>query len=129
MSKEDVRRWARFGLAAFFAIGGVAHFALLEFFVAIMPSYIPWHVPLVYISGVFELLGAAGILTTRWRRLSGVGLMALTVAVFPANLNMALNPASFDAFPPWVLLARLPVQLLILWWVWWTCVTTARCPD
>ena len=91
-----LRRLGRFALAAFFMTAGIAHFAASEFFVAIMPPYLPLHLELVYLSGVCEVCGAVGILWTRTRKAAGVGLITLTVAVFPANLHMALHPDQFS---------------------------------
>jgi uncharacterized membrane protein len=113
------RRIALLGLAAFFLAGGIAHFLYAEFFVAIMPPYLPAHLALVHVSGVLEILGGLGVLHAATRRAAGVGLLVLVVAVFPANLHMALHPEQFAVFPSWALYARLPLQLVILAWVWW----------
>lgn len=116
-----MRAGARWALSAFFLIGGIAHFFASEFFVAIMPPYIPWHLELVWLSGAFELMGAAGVLIRRTRVAAGIGLMLLSVAVFPANVHMALNPEQFAAFPAWLLYARLPLQVAIIAWIGWSC--------
>lgn len=103
-----------------FAIGGIAHFTSSQKFVAIMPPYMPLHLEAVYISGVFEILGALGLLFVRTRRMAGLGLIALTILVTPANVHMWLNPDLFPTIPPLVLLIRLPVQaalILLIWWV------------
>jgi uncharacterized membrane protein len=75
----------------------------------------------VYLSGVFEVLGGVGLLPEKTRRLSSWGLIALYVAVFPANLNMAINEIQISAepLPVWALWARLPFQLLFIAWAWW----------
>lgn len=113
-------RWhlaALLGIAAFFVAGGLGHLLLAHFFVAIMPGYVPAPRLMVAISGACELAGAAGILWQRTRRWAGIGLLVLVVAVFPANLNMALHPSNFPAFDRWLLVVRLPLQLVILAWV------------
>ncbi len=97
---------------------GMLHFTASHFYLAIMPPYLPWHLELVYLSGLAEIAGGAGVLFTGTRRVAGVGLILLTVAVFPANIHMALHPQQFDDFAPWMLYARLPLQGLILWWIW-----------
>lgn len=84
----------------------------------IVPPYIPWPWAAVIVSGVFELIGAAGILWQPTRRLAGLGLMALTVAVTPANIYMLQEPELF-AVPIWALWLRLPIQLGLLWLIWW----------
>lgn len=113
---------ARYALALFFISGGVLHFTASTFFVAIMPPYLPWHLELVYVSGICEILGGVGLLVPFARKVAGIGLIALTVAVFPANVHMALSPEQFDTFPLWLLYARLPLQLAIAWSIWWTCL-------
>lgn len=87
-----------------------------------MPSYLPWHAELVWISGVFEILGGVGLLIPATRRFSGWGLLALLVAVFPANLNMALNnialPIEGMPHSQTALWVRLPFQLVLAAEVW-----------
>lgn len=107
-------------IAGFFFAGGMGHFFVADFFVAIMPDYLPWHWELVIISGVFELLGAIGILIPKTRLLAAYGLIALCVAVFPANLNMALNPEKFSDIPLLLLYLRLPLQLVLIAYIWWS---------
>lgn len=103
-------------LAALFVAAGVAHFTRAEFYEKAMPDYLPAHSEFVLISGVFEILGGVGLLVPRTRRAAAWGLIALLVAVFPANLHMALNPERFPNIPEWALWARLPLQIpLILW--------------
>ncbi|WP_447528691.1 DoxX family protein [Vreelandella sp. TE19] len=107
-------------ISLFFFLGGVAHFVLTDIFVLAMPDYLGYHRELVLISGVFELLGSIGILVSRTRRLAGWGLIALMVAVFPANVHMALHPEQFPAIPLWLLYLRLPLQALFIGFVWWS---------
>jgi uncharacterized membrane protein len=82
---------ARAVLAVFMIAIGVVHFAAPDGFVQIVPKSLPAPLLLVYVSGAFEILGGVGILVPRTRRLSGYGLVALYLAVFPANINMAVN--------------------------------------
>ena len=97
---------------------GLLHFTASHFFVVIMPPYLPYHLQLVYLSGACEILGAVGVLMPLTRRIAGAGLVMLTIAVFPANVHMAMNPEQFSEFPKWALYARLPLQALIAWWIW-----------
>lgn len=108
---------ALLGIAGFFLLGGAGHFLLAPFFVAIVPAYLPAPQWLVAISGACELAGGLGLLWPPSRRAAGVGLLILTVAVFPANLQMALHPERYALFTPWLLWLRLPLQLVILAWV------------
>lgn len=105
------------GLA--YAAAGVNHFVNADFYVAIMPPYVPWHLAMVYVSGVAEIVLGIGVLVPTTRVLAAWGLIALLIAVFPANLHMALaEPGTYDAAPA-ALWLRLPVQGLLAAWAWW----------
>lgn len=101
-----------------FLLGGIAHFALTDLEMRIVPPWFPWPRAAVLASGVFELLGAAGLCWRRTRRAAGIGLFVLTLAVTPAHVYMLQQPELFDV-PYWALVLRLPVQaallVLILW--------------
>ena len=105
-----------------FFIGGIAHFVFTDAEMRIVPPYIPWPWLAVIVSGVFELIGAAGLLWRPTRRLAGLGLMALTVAVTPAHIYMLQQPELFGV-PIWALWLRLPIQVGLLWMIW--CSTAA----
>jgi len=109
-------RWSIWSLAAFFAAAGALHFLRPKMYEAIVPDYLPAHRELVYASGVAELAGALGVLHPRTRRPAGLWLVATLIAVFPANLHMALHPERYSGIPPAALWARLPLQLLIAIW-------------
>jgi len=113
------RRIALFTVAGFFTFAGVGHFTNTEFFVAIVPAYLPAPYLLVYVSGVFELLGGVGVLESRTRRFAGYGLLALLVAVFPANIYMAMNPELYPDMPAAGLYGRLPIQFVFAAIIWW----------
>jgi uncharacterized membrane protein len=100
---------------------GVMHFLQPEPFVKIVPAWLPWPLALVYLSGVFEILGGLGLVIARTRRLAGLGLIALYVAVFPANINMAVNDIQMTAEPnpSWLPWLRLPFQFLFIAWAYW----------
>ena len=106
---------------------GILHFTHASIFVGIMPPYLPYHLELVWISGVFEILGGVGLLIPQIRRFSAWGLLALLVAVFPANLHMALNGVFIDIPIPqsqiglWI---RLPLQGVIAYQVWFVGLST-----
>jgi uncharacterized membrane protein len=112
------RRGSLRALAVFFIGSGVNHFVIPDTYKQIVPP--GWGDPamLVQVSGVAEIAGGVGVLVPRTRRLSGIGLIALLAAVFPANLYMARNPAKFKKIPAWALYARLPLQPLAMWWAW-----------
>jgi uncharacterized membrane protein len=113
-----IMRWL---LGILFVLAGANHFWHPDFYLAIMPPWLPWHVALVQISGVAEILGGIGILVPTTRRFAGWGLIALLIAVFPANIYMAtahVQPPGLHVTPfgAWM---RLPFQALFLAWVWW----------
>lgn len=109
-------------VAAIFYIGaGTLHFLYPAPYLKIMPPYIPWPHAMVAVSGFFEVLGGVGLLIPMTRRAAAWGLVALLVAVFPANIYMATNPAeagaeSISAAIRW---GRLPLQAILVWWVLW----------
>lgn len=113
------RRLALFGVAAFFSFAGIGHFTNTAFFVSIMPPYLPAHVELVHLSGVFELLGGLGVLFAASRQVACYGLLALLIAVYPANIHMALYPERFPDMTATALYLRLPLQFVFAGIVWW----------
>lgn len=111
---------SRIVLAALFAFAGTMHFVIPGQYVDIMPPALPWHRELVYLSGALEIAGGIGLLVPRTRRAAGIGLVLLLIAVWPANLQMLLNAraAGASAASQAALLLRLPLQLLLMAWVW-----------
>lgn len=108
-----------------FAIGGFFHFAATATEMRIMPPYVPWPHAMVLVSGVFEWLGAAGMLIPSVRRAAGVGLFLLVVAVTPANVFM-LQHAEVFHIAPWVLEARLGFQVVLLALIVWSTWSATR---
>ena len=106
-------------IAFFFITSGISHFVVADFFIMAMPDYLGYHKELVIISGIFEIMGAIGILVPQSRLLAGYGLIALIVAVYPANINMALHPETYNSINELFLYIRLPFQFLFIWFVWW----------
>jgi uncharacterized membrane protein len=108
-----------------FFVGGVAHFTSTETFLRIVPPYVPFALAAVYVSGIFELIGAIGIWPSRTRQWAGNGLIVLTIAVTPANVYMWTNPQLFPNISETVLGVRLIVQALLIACIWWS----TRHPD
>jgi len=101
---------------------GVLHFARPKPFVRIVPKYLPAPLALVYISGFFEILGGVGLLVPMTRTWAAWGLIALYIAVFPANIYMLTDNVSLDPkkpIPRWALWLRLPFQLVFIAWAYW----------
>jgi uncharacterized membrane protein len=102
-----------------FSVGGIMHFVAPEFFLKIVPPRLPLRLEAVYISGFFELTGALALLLPRWRRVAGWGLIALTVAVTPANVYMWMHADLFPRIPEALLLLRLLLQVILIGVIWW----------
>jgi len=99
-------------------VGGITHFTNPDFFVSIMPPWIGWQLPIVYISGVLEILGAIGILIPSLRQLAGNCLILLVICVTPANVHMWAYPELFPDVSEALLSIRLVVQIILLWIIW-----------
>ncbi len=119
LPKRLGRRFALLGLGAFFVVAGANHFVNSDFYVGIMPPYLPAHLALVNVSGVFEILGGVLVLALRVRALAGWGVVVLLLAIFPANVHMALSPELFPDTSAFALYARLPFQALFIAWAYW----------
>src|SRR5438128_2113381 len=109
-------RWI-FGIL--FVLAGVNHFVNPDFYVKIMPPYLPWHLALVVISGIAEAGLGLGLCYPRTARFAAWGLIALLIAVFPANIHMAAHPDLYPTIPPIALWLRLPLQGLLIAWAYW----------
>lgn len=121
-------RWV---LAIVFVIAGINHFRHPDGFIRIVPPQLPSPALLVAISGAAEMAGGLGILAPAVRRLAGWGLIALLIAVFPANVYMLQHniPLGDTPIPRLLLWLRLPLQPLLIWLVWWSCCRPARAND
>ena len=83
-----------------------------------MPPIFPLHLEAVYLSGLFEILGGVGVLIARTRSIAGWGLLTLLIAVYPANIYMALTPEVFPDIPLFALYFRLALQFLFFYWAY-----------
>lgn len=109
-------------MSAFYVLGGINHLANPGFYLPMMPPYLPWHLPLVYVSGVAEVVLGGAVLIPALRSLAALGIIALLIAVFPANLHIAMNNVPLMGGSEgagvwnWV---RLPFQAVFIAWAWW----------
>jgi len=108
----------KYSLGLWFALAGLYHFVNPAFYLRMMPPYLPWHLFLVYLSGFFEVALGLLLLVPKYTRLAAWGLIALLVAVFPANVHMALNPQLFPVISPVALWLRLPLQAAFIAWAY-----------
>ncbi len=109
-------------IALVMVVIGLSHFFSPDPFVRIVPNFLPWPLALVYISGACEIAGGIGLLPRPTRKLASWGLMALYLAVFPANINMAIHNIQLSEggqIPVWAMWARLPMQAGFMALVWW----------
>jgi uncharacterized membrane protein len=118
-----VSRAKRFGIGfvfVWFFFGGLVHFVATDFDLHLMPPWVPAPRLVVYVSGVLELLGAAGLLLAATRRWAGIGLFLLTLAVTPVHFYMLQVPERFPEAPLWALWLRLPIQAALLACIGWS---------
>jgi uncharacterized membrane protein len=105
--------------AAIFIFAGFNHFYNPDFYLRIMPPYLPWPSALHLIAGIFEVVLGVMLLTPRFQRLAAWGLIALLLAVYPANIHMAVNHHLYPDLPMIFHWIRLPLQLVLIAWAWW----------
>jgi len=109
----------KFVFAVAFIFGGIWHFVKPKLYTSIMPPYLPWHLALVYLSGLAEVLLGLLLLFPATQVWAAWGLIALLIAVFPANIHMALHAKKFHMVSPAFLWLRLPLQFVLIAWAWW----------
>jgi uncharacterized membrane protein len=105
-------------LGATFLATGILHFLRPRMYEAIMPRYLPAHRELVFASGVAEIAGGVGVLHSRTAKPAGWWLIATLIAIFPANVEMAVHAKRFRKIPRPLLWTRLPIQGALIAWVW-----------
>ena len=117
-----IKRLLLVAMAIFYVVAGTNHFLRPDYYDPMMPPYLPWHRALIYISGAAEVVLGLLVLVPGLRRVAAWGLIALLIAIFPANVHIALydvpvfdNPVGFGIWN-WV---RLPVQAVLIAWAWW----------
>jgi len=113
---KEILRWV---YGVLFALAGVNHFMHTDFYLSIMPPYLPWHLTLVYASGISEIALGVGLLFRSTQRIAARGMIALIVAVTPANLHMAVHAELYPRFNPAALWVRLLLQVVLIAWAYW----------
>jgi len=118
--KLTASKRARVGLSLFFLVTASQHFVGTQEMAAMLPPSIPYRIELVYLTGVFELLGAIGVWVPRLVRLTGFLLILMLIAVLPANIYSAINRVEYGGHGagPVYLLVRVPFQLFVIWWTY-----------
>jgi uncharacterized membrane protein len=107
-------------LALLFILSGIVHLVFPQLYLRIVPPYLPAHLPIVYISGAAEILGGIGLLVPSIRQAAAWGLIALLIAILPANIYMAIAhlPAPGMMGQSWAQWLRVPLQLPLIYWAW-----------
>ena len=108
-------------MAAFYILAGANHFIDPGFYQQMMPPFLPMHYFLIYFSGVIEIVLGLGLFFKKTRKLSAYGIILLLIAIFPANIYMAINNVQLEGLPTpaWVTYARLPFQFFFIAWAYW----------
>lgn len=108
-----------FLMAALYILAGLNHFRAPKMYLKIMPQYIPWHLPIVYISGIVEIILGILLLIPETRTWAAWGIILLLILIFPANIQMAVDFYVRKSPYLWLAIFRLPLQILLVWWAWW----------
>lgn len=118
---KNLKDNARIATGITFIFTGASHFIIPETFMMMMPPFLPAPLLLIYVSGFFEILGGLGLIVPMTKRAAAFGLVALLISVFPANIYVALNNIQLGGYMnyPVYQWLRLPLQLLLIWWVLW----------
>jgi uncharacterized membrane protein len=126
--KSPWRTAARIAAAVFFTAAGLNHFRNPRFYREIIPPFFGNPAPLVIVSGIAEIARGLGLLVESTRRLAGWGLIALLIAVFPANVFMSIAPEKIPDmhFPLWALWLRLPLQAVFIAWIWFSSLSPGQ---
>ena len=121
--QKKFRENARIATGITFVFTGVSHFIIPEKFMEMMPPFFPAPIFLIYLSGVFEILGGVGLMLSKTKFWAGAGLILLLLAVFPANVYVALNNVQLGGFMNYAIYQwlRLPMQFVLIGWIWWCC--------
>ena len=105
-------------MAFIYLAAGIYHFINPRMYLKIMPPYLPFHLPLIYISGLCEILIAVLLIPESTRVLGAWLTVALLIAVFPANIQMLINFRKRNTPGLWIAVLRIPLQALLIYWAW-----------
>lgn len=120
--RQRTRRW----LALLFIVSGAYHFISVETYLGMMPAYVPYPRAAIYLSGAAEVLGGIGVLLPRWQKAAAWGLIVLLAALLPANLHLAINGWEAVSLPSWILWASVPLQFLLMAWIYHACLSEPK---
>lgn len=120
--QKDFKSNARIGTGLTFIFAGILHFLIPDTFMKLMPPFIPLPLAMIYLSGVFEIVGGIGLMVSKTKHLASYGLIILLLAVYPANIYVAWEKVQLggfmsNSFYQWF---RVVMQIPLIYWVWWT---------
>ena len=129
--ERDLQNAGAVGLTSLFILTGIGHFTDTDSMAQMLPAWVPGRVRIIYLTGIFEFVIAAGFLFGRTRRLTGWIAASMLVIFFPANIYAAMHhvPQGGHAWGPVYLLFRAPLQLIILLWIYWFSIKTPDNPE
>lgn len=105
-------------MAALYVTAGIFHFVHPDYYMKIMPAWMPWHKAVIFITGVMEIILGILLLPKFTRRFAAWAIIIFLIAVFPANIQMAMNYHEESNSNLWIAVLRLPIQLILIWWAW-----------
>ena len=105
-------------MAVLYIIAGSYHFINTRFYSRMMPPWVPWHMPIVYVSGAFEIILGVLLIPVMTRTYAAWGIIILLILIFPANIQMTLNFYRKKNPYLWISVLRLPLQPVLIWWAW-----------
>lgn len=103
----------------FYVVAGVLHFVNTDFYLQLMPPYLPLHRELVYLSGVIEIALGALAAVPRFRKLAAWAVIAMLLSFMPVHIHMVMHPELYPSVPLWALWLRIPLQGVLMSWAWW----------
>ena len=122
LSYKNMKHLSRIVMGLLYIGAGINHFRNPGFYLQIMPRWLPWHEALVQASGVCEIICGLLVLYSGTARVGGWLTILLLIAIFPANIQMAIDWVHTGHPNTWVAIARLPLQLVLVWWAYVSCV-------
>ena len=105
-------------MSILYIAAGINHFVMPKLYLKIMPPYIPFHKPLVVLSGIAEIILGIALLFSLTREWAAWGIIVLLIAIFPANVEQLRTKTARMKLPLWAVIIRLPLQFILIWWAW-----------
>jgi uncharacterized membrane protein len=121
VSEAQHKLWRMLGrvlVIVWFVVGGIGHFALTKMFVSVVPTWVPFPLEVVYLTGILEIAGALALLHKPLHHIAGLCLIALAICVTPVHIQMLIEADKYEAIGPIVLWARLLFQPVFIWIIW-----------